>query len=183
MTVNVTLRGNFDVLKNRYFMVIATQESFSVPIPPPEGSSLDEFLQPGDPPIVGTIDPYFTNYYSTWHSFIVFGSTGYLLSKGPYLSTATPSLESLAPFTTTSNKISFTVRLEQVFGSSIPDTIYFDIVSANYGSGEQKFLKDHIYPPVRSIKVISGSILEKTDEVTTGVDPSLDIIDWWVQIQ
>ncbi len=182
MTVNATFRGNIDLTKNRYLMIISTAEAFNIPILPPEGTSLDEFLEPGDSPVIGNIADYYTKYYSTWNSYVVLDSLGYSFAKGPFSAASPASRESFASITSISNQISFVLRLDKIF-ASIPDTIYFDIISVDYPTGAQKYLKDHIAPPTQSISKISGSLLSKSDEVKSDIDPSLDIISWSVKIE
>ncbi len=183
MTVDVTFRGTIDISKNRYFMIISTKESYSFPILPPEGPSLDEFLEPGDPPVIGDLADYFNKYYSTWHSYIVLDNLGYFLVRGPFSMTSPITRESIAILLTVTNNIHFTVRLDRIFPASVPDTIYFDIISADYPANAQKYLKDHIAPPDRGISKTSGSVLYQSDEIKNDIDPSLDIISWSVKIE
>jgi len=183
MTVEVTFRGNLDVNENRYFLILSTQDAYSLPIPPPEGGSLDEFLEPGDTPRLGDRSTYFTNYYSTWHSYIILDSLGYFLAKGPFSATDPITRESVATYSAASSKFTFTIRLERIFGAAIPDYIYFDVVSADYPTDAQKFLKDHIAPPGQKISKILGSLLSQTDEQKSDIDPSQDIISWSVKIE
>ena len=183
MVVEVDFRGNLDLAKSRYFMIISTTESYSFPILPPEGSSLDEFLEPGDAPVVGNIADYFTKYYSTWNSYIALDSLGYHLAHGSFAVTNTITKETLGASLYGGNYIYFTVTLDRLFGSNVPDNIYFDIISADYPTSGQKYLKDHIAPPGRSISKIAGSILSKSDEIKSDIDPGLDIISWSVKIE
>jgi hypothetical protein len=183
MTVEVTFRGNLNVNNNRYFLILSTQEAYNIPVPPPEGGSLDEFLEPGDTPRLGDKSTYFTNYYSTWHSYIILDSLGYFLAKGPFSATNPITRESVATYSTASSKFTFTIRLERIFGASIPDYIYFDVVSADYPTDAQKFLKDHIAPPAQKISKISGSLLSQTDEEKSDIDPALDITSWTIKIE
>jgi len=183
MTVTATFRGNIDLSNNRYFMVISTNESYSFPMLPPEGGSLDEFLEPGDSPVVGDKADYFTKYYSTWHSYIILDSLGYYLVRGPFAITNTITRELISSTIPQTNYLNFTIRLDRIFGASLPDNIYFDVISVDYPAGAQKYLKDHIAPPGRSISSVSGSILSQNDEVKDDINESLDIISWSVSIE
>ena len=183
MVVELDFRGNLDLTKSRYFMIISSVESYSFPILPPEGNSLDEFLEPGDAPVVGSIADYFTKYYSTWNSYIALDSLGYHLARGPFSITNPVTKETLASYPYQSNYLYFTVSLDRLFGTSVPENIYFDIISADYPTSGQKYLKDHIAPPGRSISKIAGSIVSKSDEVKSDIDPGLDIISWSVKIE
>ncbi len=183
MMVEVDFRQTIDVTKNRYFMIISTNESFSYPILPPEGTTLDEFLEPGDNPVTGDKSDYFTKYYSSWYAYIVLDNMGFSLANGPF-SAATPVTRTpLSSLSYPSNTVMFSVRLDQIFGNNVPDRIYFDIISADYPVNAQKYLKDRLAPPTQSISKIAGSILTRVDEVKPDIDPSLDIIGWSVQIE
>ena len=183
MIVTATFRGNIDLSKNRYFMIISTNESYSFPILPPEGTSRDEFLEPGDSPVIGDKADYFTKYYSTWHSYIILDSLGYYLVRGPFAATNTSTREPISSTIPQTNYLNFTIRLDRIFGASLPDNIYFDIISVDYPAGAQKYLKDHIAPLSRNISSVSGSILSQNDEVKDDIDESLDIISWSVNIE
>jgi hypothetical protein len=183
MVVEADFRGNLDLTHNRYFMIISTQESYAFPILPPEGTSLDEFLEPGDSPVVGSLADYFSKYYSTWYAYIVLDNTGYHLARGPFSVTTPVTREVMGYFYTQPNTLYFTIRLNQIFGATVPDNIYFDIISVDYPSNGQKYLKDHVAPPSRSISKIAGSLLSKSDPADSNIDPSLDIISWTVKIE
>ena len=183
MTVTANFRGNVDLSKNKYFMIISTNESYSFPILPPEGTSLDEFLEPGDLPVVGDKADYFTKYYSTWNSFIVLDNLGYYLERGPFSITNTLTREIVSSSIPQSSYLSFTIRLDRIFGAPFPENIYFDIISVDYPSGAQKYLKDHVAPPGRSISSVSGSIASSSDETKNDIDASQDILSWSVKIE
>ena len=182
LTVEVNLRANLDVSKYRYFMVFSTQEAISFPILPPEGTTLDEFLEPGDAPRVGDNTSYFANYYSTWTSYIVLEDGGYFLAKGPFVATNTVTREPLAPLSSISNRLSFNVSLSRLFGPSIPDTIYFDIIAVEYPTNDLKYMRDHAGPPIRRLSKISGSILSGTNPTLPTIDGALNLTTWWVRV-
>jgi hypothetical protein len=182
LTVEVNLRANLDVSKYRYFIVFSTQEAISFPIQPPEGTTLDEFLEPGDAPRVGDNTSYFANYYSTWTSYIVLTDGGYFLAKGPFIATNTVTREPLAPLSAISNKLSFNVNLTRLFGTTIPDTIYFDIIAVDYPTNDLKYLKDHAGPPIQRLAKISGSILSGTNTALPDIDGALNFTTWWVRV-
>lgn len=182
LTVEVTLRGDFDIVNNRYFMVISSQEAFKIPLPPPD--SLDEFVEPGDTPQLGNTAYYYANYYSTWDSFIVLDDLGYALFNGPFVSsTEAITREAIAGLGDVSSKISFNVRLERIYGSSVPNPIYFDLITVSYPADSGKTLKDHISPPTRSISNLKGARESDSDDENPDIDPSLDILSWIVIIQ
>ncbi|KAF0133888.1 MAG: hypothetical protein FD145_1000 [Candidatus Saganbacteria bacterium] len=183
MTVTVSFRGAIDLTNNRYFVVISSQESYSLPLLPPEGSSTDEFLEPGDSPISGSISDYYSKYYSSWHSLVVADNLGIFIIPGPFSTTSSTTREIISTIPAISDNISFTIRLDKIFTSSVPETIYFDIISANYPPSSQKYLKDHIAPPGRSISKVTGSILSQSDESKSDIDASQDITTWTVKIE
>lgn len=181
LTVEVTFRGNLDTDRFRYFMIFSTQEAFSYPVPPPEGTTLDEFLEPGDLPVSGDNSSYFTNYYSTWTAYIVLNSAGYYLAKGPFISTVAISKESVG-LSEVPNKFTFTVSLSRVFGTTIPDFIYFDVISADYPAGSYKYLQDRLAPPTQSISKVSGSLISGNRPENADLDAGLDIISWKARV-
>lgn len=181
LRVEVTLRGNFDVTRNRYFMVIATQEAYYIPLPAPY--STDEFLEPGDAAQAGDTARYYTDYYYSWHSYIVLNQMGYFLNKGPFVYGVSTTPEVISGTGNISNKLTFSVELERIFGPQIPDYIYFDLISVDYPSGQLKYLKDNITPPVRSISKVSGSFIQAATISNEAIDGSQDIISWSVRIE
>lgn len=181
MNVEITLRGDFDVVNNRYFMILAEEESFSIPLPPPD--SLDEFLEPGTSPQIGDIADYYTKYYSTWDAYILVDNNGYRLAKAPFTVGTQPTYESIALLEETSNKLSFNLGLGEIFGTSVPSNIYFDIITVDYPIDDQKFLKDRISPPTYNISKIQSSLVEQEDEEDLSIEAGLDIINWKVRIE
>ncbi len=181
--VEFTLGDTADVVNNRYFVIFSTMESYRIPLPPPD--SLDEFLEPGDEPQPGTSTKadYFNNYYSTWAGYVVVDSLGYSFAKGPFSINTPISKEVLSGIGNPSNKLSFNIRLDKIFGSTLPNQIYFDIISASYPASSLKVLKDRISPPTVYFEPIKGTIIQRTDADTTVVaEPNLDIINWKVSL-
>ena len=181
LSVEVTLGGNLDVINNRYFLVLSTDETFNIPLPPP--NSLDEFLSVGDLPQQGSPESYYDKYYSTWSGYIEVNNLGYHLVKGPFDINTTPSSITLKTMDEITSKISFSFRLDQIFGSAVPQHIYFDFVTVKYPLNDYKRAKDLLYPPKRYFPSASGSELSGSYEPNEGLDPSLDILNWKVIIQ
>ncbi len=183
MAVDITLRGTADVTNNKYFVILSTMEAYQIPLPPPY--SLDEFLEPGDTPQPGTqtLDYYYSTYYSTWAGYIVVDSQGYSFEKGPFVYNVINSKQSIAGLGNVTNKLSFVIDLTRIFGSNLPKTIYYDVVSVSYPSNALKILKDRISPPTFSFEPLQGTVIQKTDiDSTTVIDPSTDIISWTINI-
>ncbi|NQU18131.1 MAG: hypothetical protein HQ564_08720 [Candidatus Saganbacteria bacterium] len=182
MVVEVKLRGNADIINSRYFMVLSSSPAFKVPLPPPNNIA-DEFLSVGDLPQQGSLESYYTNYYSTWSGFIELNNNGYYISKGPFVYNTTSTQEVLSDFETASSTLNFSFRLEKIFGSSVPDTIYFDLITVDYPLSDFKRTKDLIYSPVPSIQKYSGAETSGSDSSDPSLDADLDIISWKVLIQ
>ncbi|HVN67927.1 MAG TPA: hypothetical protein VMT55_06105 [Candidatus Sulfotelmatobacter sp.] len=186
MVVEVTLRGTMDVYANSYFLVIGTGEAFKVPLPPPANPGY-EFLEPGTTPLsqTPTMADYFTNYYYSWAGYVIVDTGGYNLVDGPFVINQTQpnSRESLASLGTISNKIKFNFRLSQIYGSNIPDTIYFDFVTVKWPAGAMKTAADHLNSTNAYISKTAGSSLTVIDEEDQTVDAALDIEDCKVTIQ
>lgn len=181
LTVTVNFRDTLDVTNNRYFIVFSTVEAYGIPLPPPD--STDEFLEPGAAPRVGDMSSYFSKYYSTWSAYIIVDSLGYSLARGPFAVTDPITRETFAGLGTVGKSLSFTIRLDQIFGASVPQNIVFDIISVSYPADDLKILKDRISPPVRKIEKTRGSALTENSATNTSISGSLDIQSWTVKIE
>lgn len=181
LTVTVNFRDTVDVTNHRYFVVFSTVEAYSIPLPPPD--STDEFLEPGTAPRVGDMSAYFSKYYSTWSAYIIVDSMGYSLARGPFAVTDPITRETFAGLGTVGSNLSFTIRLDQIFGASIPQNIVFDIISVNYPTDNLKILKDRISPPVRKIEKTRGSILSESPGLDASIAGSLNITSWTAKIE
>ena len=183
LNVEITLSANANVTDNRYFVIFSTMEGYQIPLPPPD--SLDEFLEPGDEPQPGTKTKagYYNSYYSTWAGYVVIDSQGYSVVKGPFNFSTPSTRELIAGLGNPSKNLTFNLRLERIFGATLPNRIYFDIITAAYPPGSTKLLADRISPPVNSLEPIKGTIVSRTDADTTSAStPSLDITNWIVSI-
>lgn len=178
LNVEITLGSAADVINNRYFVIFSTIESYQIPLPPP--NSQDEFLEPGNTPQPGakTLSEYFSQYYSTWSNYVVIDSQGYSLVNGPFIATNSVTREFLSGLGTVTDKLAFTVRLDKLFGATLPKQVYIDIISASYPQNSLKVLKDRISPPTNNFEPIKGTIITKSDETNSDIDPSLDILSW-----
>lgn len=184
MTVEVTLRGTMEVDANRYFMVLADNPSFKIPLPPPDNPKKDEFIEPGTQPFLGgDIADYYINYYSTWSGYVVVDPGGFSSVKGPFVQTQAITRELFASLGEINTKIRFTFSLDRIFGATIPDTIYFDFVSVNWPTGAQKLSADHLFYTNAYISKVSGSTVTVTDGEYEVIDPALNILSCVVTIQ
>ncbi|MFH1683669.1 MAG: hypothetical protein ABIA67_02170 [Candidatus Margulisiibacteriota bacterium] len=183
LVVSVTLRGNIDLNSNRYFMVISDNANYKIPLPPPDQLDVaPEFIEPDMTPQVGSLEAYFTNFFSTWSGYVILNTTGYELVKGPFIQGQAPTREVLATLGNISNTISFSFTLDRLF-ATIPDQIYFDVVSVPWPTGEEKVPSDHLPSSDNSISKIAGSIKNIDDDQDNSLDASLDILDCRVEVQ
>ena len=184
MVVEVTLRGTVETGASRYFLVLASVPEFKVPLPPPDLiESCPEFIEPGMTPLLGTPEAYYTNFFSSWSGYVVLDYSGYSLVKGPFVMGQPVTREAFAGLGEINNKISFNFELARVFGGSIPDTIYLDLVSVPWPAGSAKIPADHLTSTNVYISKAAGSTLTVVDEQNSALDPSLDILQCTVTIQ
>lgn len=182
MVVEVKLRGTVDTINNRYYLVLSTNESFSVPLPPPDNIEY-EFLTVGETPQTGSPETYYTNYYSTWTGYIELNNTGYYISTGPYAINTTATQDTLSDLTNISSTLTFNFRLDRIFTGTIPDNIYFDFITVDYPVSQFKRTKDLLYPPTPSIQKFTGAETTVTDTSDSTIDASQDILSVKVNIQ
>lgn len=175
LVFELTYRENVDMLNNRYFIVIGTNEAFQLPIRP------YEFIEPTEIPLNPPNLPgnnYFS-YYQTWQSYFVSDVSGSLyLINGPFVTTEGYTRLPMPNQSQNSKMITITCPLSLVYGSSIPDNIYFNVVSV-----KNRFLADSILSPTPYISKIKGSYLPGTDDSDPSIDGSLDLIGWQVRIE
>lgn len=183
MVVSVTLRGTLDNDANRYFMVVSSRESFKVPLPPPDLiEAAPEFIEPDMTPEIGSAEAYFTNFFSTWSSYIILDPAGYNLVQGPFVEGQSITREVFSTLEEINNTLSFTIRLGRLF-ETIPDTIYFDVVAVPWPDGEQKIPADHLPSTDNSVSKVVGSITTVVDGEDSGINAALDIVNCRVEIQ
>ncbi len=184
MVVEVTLRGTINYNANRYFLVLSDKAAFKIPLPSPYVDlSSPEFLEPGMTPTLGSIEAYYSNYYSTWSGFIEADPAGYELVPGPFILGAATTKESLGNYGTIGAKLNFTFNLAKVFGAALPDKIYFDIVAVPWPDGLAKIPDDHLNSTNAYISKISGSTASFSDPVDESVAAERDILTLQVEIQ
>lgn len=190
MVVEVTLRGTMEVNPtivgnaNRYFLVLASNPEFKIPLPPPDNISY-EFIEPGTEPRLGSMEAYYTNFYSSWEGYCVVEPGGYFLVDGPFVQGAAITREPLASLGEISAKIKFNFRLSQIFGTSVPDIIYFDFVTVPWPVDSAKLPEDHLTSTnaYLSNAKVSGSTVSVDDEPNYSIDGSLDILKCTVTVQ
>ncbi len=176
MVVDMNLAAPLDFVHNKYFMVLGVDSNFQIPMPPDY-----EFVEPGLP-VMNTEINYF-DFYSTWAGYVVVDGGVVYLYPGPFPASAEgfvrPTPIQIGQISAGSSRMKFDFIIEQVYGASPPDTISFDFVSVDL----TKYLADHLTPPNRSILRYSGMLVTGSDEAESGVDPSLNFLNWSVLIQ
>jgi hypothetical protein len=183
MAVEVTLKGKADVNANRYFLVVSSNPSYKVPLPPPDIiSEAPELVEPGIIPAAGSPEAYYANFYSTWSGYVILDPGGYYLIKGPFVIGQTPTREVLSGLGEIGTKLNFSFRLERIF-STVPDQIYFDFISVAWPSGQAKIPSDHLPSTNNYISKTVGSIVTVVDGEDSGLDAGLDIVSCRVEIQ
>jgi hypothetical protein len=183
MVVEVTLRGNFDINSNRYFLVLSDRSDYNVPLPPPDfREEAPEFLEPGMTPTTGSPEAYQNIFYSTWSGYIVIDTSGYSLVKGPFVLGQVPTREAIKNIGEAGDRLSFSFRLGQMFGS-VPDPIYFDFVAVPWPDGSEKIPADHLPTTNNYISSLEGSVITVEDDPESLLDASLDIDNCRVEIQ
>jgi len=182
LVVEVTLRGTMDINQNRYFMVLSANSNFQIPLPPPDNIEF-EFIEPGMSPQQGSVEAYYTNYYSTWSGYVAVDPGGYFTVMGPFVQGQTVTREVLAGLGDVSSKLVFNFPLSRIFSGTVPDNIYFDFVTVNWPTGGQKIAADHLTSTNAYISKITGSIQTIQDEENPLLAPSQDILSCTVSVQ
>jgi len=182
MVVEVTLRGTMDVNANRYFLVLASRSDYKIPLPPPDNITY-EFIEPGTEPRLGSSVEYYTGFYASWEGYCVAEPAGYFLVDGPFSQGVSVTRESLSNIGEASTTMRFNFRLSQIFGTSIPATIYFDFVSVPWPNSQPRLAADHLTSTNAYISKVAGSTNPVTDDANDSLDASVDILKCTVTIQ
>ncbi|MCU0640763.1 MAG: hypothetical protein MUC35_01600 [Candidatus Margulisbacteria bacterium] len=182
MTVDVTLRGNMDATANRYFLVLARDPGYKVPLPPPD-NIVYEMIEPGTTPRSGALADYYANYYSSWEGYCLVEPGGYFLVDGPFTLGEPLTREVIASLGTATTKLTFNFELSRLFGATIPETIYFDLITVPWPDDAARLPADHLAATDAYISKIAGSTLTVTDDNNPALADSLDITQCQVTIQ
>ena len=183
MLVEVTLAGTMDINDNRYFLVLSDNANYTIPLPPPDLiEAAPEFIEPGLTPEMGTAEAYYTNFFTTWSSYIILDPAGYSVIMGPFVYNQENTREALSTIGEINNLITFSVDLDQVF-TTVPNQIYFDFVAVPWPDGQAKIPADHLPSTDNYIDKTVGSIVQINDGLTSGIEDSLDILNCRIEIQ
>jgi hypothetical protein len=183
MVVEVTLRGTIETTANRYFLVLARTAAYSVPLPLPYNVGQYEMIEPGTAPRSGTWSDYQTNFYCSWEGYCLTEANSHLTVKGPFTYNVTPSREVITSVGERTNKLSYTFSLSKIFGASIPDTIYFDLVTVPWPNADLRLPADHLAITDAYVSKIAGSTRTVPDEENLALDAAVDIKECTVTIQ
>ncbi|MDI6731435.1 MAG: hypothetical protein QME05_02495, partial [Candidatus Margulisbacteria bacterium] len=182
MTVTVTLRGTMEVVSHHYYLVFSSSSGLTIPLPSPDNPYYYEMIEPGTTPINGAIADYYTNYYSTWSSYIIADTTGYAAVMGPFVLGQAITRDAFANLGDLTTTIRFVVPLNKIF-TTTPDYVYFDFVSVNWPDGSPKISADHLTTTNAYISKISGSIVEIADSEDPTIAAAADILNCKVEMQ
>ena len=189
MSVTVTLRGNADTSKNRYFMVLGSSlPALRVPLPFSQDPNDYEFLEPDVAPYGTTplAADYFTNFFNTWDGYIVLDNTSsFSLVHGPFAPGAAVARTPFAYFTG-GNTLTFNFQLGQIYTSlaGVPANAYFDVVTVPWLTPGLKIAADHLTSS-NYISTSSGTTktFNGSDTYTALAEASLDIQKVVVTVQ
>lgn len=183
LVVTITLAGNMDLINNRYFLVLGSAASLKVPLPAPNVDyNAPEMIEPGMTPTLGSVEVYYNSFYSTWSSYVLLDPGGYFLTKGPFVINQTTTREPVATIDELNKTLTFSFRLDRAF-TTVPNLVYFDLVTVDWPSNSAKIPADHLTSTNAYISKVSGSVITITDGLDSGLDPSLDIVTCKAEIQ
>ncbi len=167
-----------NLVDNRYFLIITTNEAFSLPQYP------RELVEPGLPPKDKNISYDLYNYYQGWDAYVISDNSGnFTLVKGPFRSSSEAYSSytriSLERLNAANNKVSFSFRLDQAYGAAVPSRVYFDIVSVD----KNNIIRDRIAPAGYSIQLIQGEQVSQSERTNADIDAALDLKQYLVKIE
>ncbi|MFH1710299.1 MAG: hypothetical protein ABH860_04420 [bacterium] len=177
ITIEINFKENIDTTLNKYYILFNDNSAPLMPFMP------IQFVEPGETPSQPEVD-YYGQYYPTWKSYVVLDGNTFSFVKGPFTSEATPTKEVLAIWSGAQLKqILLTFEMSRL--GTLTERLNFDIVSVDKTS---KLVKDNLSPLNSSpstyyVFTISDTTAAGSDETTTGISESMDILDWRVLVQ
>lgn len=177
ITFNVTYKDNLDTTANRYYIIMHCASSAQLPFDP------KRFIEPGDIPSQPEIN--YQDFYNTWDHFFYLENNNIWLAKGPFVTTEAGTRESIAFWDNTNPKtLLINYDLNRLAMSS--SIVYFDFVTVGVND---KIVKDNLSQGNNAVSVqninttFSGTFINGTDEATSPVPGSADILSWSVTVQ
>jgi hypothetical protein len=194
--VTLTFAGAVDTLSNRYYVIFSGTQDPLIPSIPPDtyfptpGRNYDElhvqFQNQSDP-----ILPFYTDYFSTWSDYIVVDSEGISLFKsgtGSFVAMLSDdhfnyqrSLSFSGSSTVNGNTLIVRVPLSQLTASGAT-RLYYTIATSDKDSTQAGMLKDILQNDAPSILVGPNAQEGPFSDSTDASIPSLDLIEWSIDI-
>jgi len=184
LTVTITMRGDVDASKYKYYMVFGS----SNPVLPYPGTY---FFGPGEEydtnkmNVSYDLNYYYVNYFATWNDFILLKNNFYYITNGAFTSSAShttyaPNYLDVRPTgdTSLSKKIVLTFYFSKL--STLPADLYFNFVCID----ENGYLRDYLRSTDNNVSTNAGTtITDKTEPTDLATQPALDIISWGMSVQ
>ncbi len=196
MELTVRLRGNIDLGKYRYFVLMSSRQKPLVPIPLPQ----DYFPTPGSTYSIaslialhpnGLIKDYYNQYFKTWSDYMVLTSSGVSLFK----SYATGFPENVIDHLAYLPLVGFQPAKSEIVGkewklvipmqvmSDASDTLRLNLAVSEVRDGTQSgYVMDTIRANFPIIKTEYGQQGEQADIEDIGLDGAADISSWRVRL-
>ncbi len=177
ITLEINYKQNIDTALNKYYIIFNNDAAPQIPFMP------IQFVEPGETPAQPEID-YYGQYYPAWKSFIVLDGNAFSFMEGPFTSEAVPTKEVIATWSgAESKRILLTFEIDKL--GTLTNRLNFDVVSVDKTT---KLVKDNLSPlnssPSTSyVFTISDSTATGSDEETSGISESGDILYWRVLVQ
>lgn len=177
MTIIIDYKDNIDPILNKYYIVFNNNAAPTIPFMPVE------FVEPGEIPSNKDID-YYGKYYSTWKNYIVMDGNTFYYVRGGFTSEAYPTKEVLATWSgVETHKITLTFDMDRL--GTLKERLNFDFISVDKST---KMVKDNLSslnssPSPYYVFTISDSTATGSDEGTSDIRGSMDILDWRVLVQ
>jgi hypothetical protein len=175
--IEINYKGNIDTTLNKYYILFNNNAAPQTPFMP------IQFVEPGETPSQPDVD-YYGQYYPTWKSYIVLDGNAFSFVKGPFTSEAIPTKEVIATWSgAQSRQILLTLDMSKL--GTLTERLNFDFVSVDK---ETKLVKDNLSPLNSSpstayVFTISDTTASGSDEETSGIRESMDILNWRILVQ
>jgi hypothetical protein len=177
LTIEINYKGNIDTILYKYYLIFNNNAAPQIPFMP------NQFVEPGETPEQPEID-YYGQYYPTWKNYVVLDGNAFSLIKGTFTSEATPTKEVIATWSgADSRQILITFEMSRL--GTLTERLNFDFVTVDKSS---KLVKDNLSPlnssPSTSyVFTITDSTATGSDEETSGIPESVDILNWRMTVQ
>lgn len=177
ITIEVNYKGNINTTLNKYYIIFNNNTAPLIPFMP------TQFVEPGETPAQPEID-YYGQYYPSWKSYVVLDGNAFSFIKGAFTSEAVPTKEVIATWSGADSKqVLITFEMSKL--GTLTERLNFDFVAVDKSS---KLVKDNLSPlnssPSTSyVFTITDSTATGSDEETSGIPESVDILNWRITVQ